>query len=80
MRLRTLSLSYNFDSTLLDKIGISNANISIYGKNLFLWTPAENSYVDPETTSYRNGIRSEFGEFAANPSQRSFGASLKITL
>jgi len=80
MRLRSLSLSYNFDSTLLDKIGISNASISIYGKNLFLWTPAENSYVDPETTSFGNGIRSEFGEFATNPSQRSFGASLKITL
>ena len=58
---------------------INSFVISVYGKNLALWTPAENPYVDPETTSYGRGIRSEFGEFATNPAQRTYGGSVKFT-
>ncbi len=79
VRLRDLSLSYNFPSKLVDELKLSSLTFSLYGKNLFLWTPSGNSYVDPETTTYGNGIRSEFGEFATNPSQRSYGASVKLS-
>ena len=79
VRLRDMSLSYKVDSDLIDKWGISSLTFSVYGKNLFLWTPAENPYIDPETTSYGRGIRSEFGEFASNPSQRSYGTSVKLS-
>lgn len=79
-RLRSLSLSYYLNSDITDKVGISSAKISLYGKNLLLWTPAENPYVDPETTSYGSGVRSEYGEFATNPSQHSYGLSIQVSL
>ncbi|XMO85203.1 SusC/RagA family TonB-linked outer membrane protein [Algibacter sp. AS12] len=79
IRLRDVSLSYSFPSKVIDQLNLTNLTFTIYGKNLFLWTPADNTYVDPETTSYGRGIRSEFGEFAANPSQRAYGGSIKLT-
>lgn len=79
IRLRELSLSYDLPAKLLPKMSLSGISFTLYGKNLFLWTPSGNPYIDPETTTYGRGIRSEFGEFATNPSQRSYGASIKLT-
>ncbi len=79
VRMRDLSLSYKLPSRLLEGTGLRNIMFSIYGKNLFLWTPDENPYVDPEATSYGRGIRSEFGEFAANPTQRTYGFNVKLS-
>ena len=79
VRLRDISLTYNFPSESVKRIGLSNAAFSIYGKNLAMWTPDENPYIDPELSTFGDGLLSEQGEFGANPSQRSFGASLKLT-
>jgi len=79
VRLRDVSLSYKLPSKIIESLGLTDLSFSIYGKNLFLWTPSGNSYVDPETTTYGSGIRSEFGEFATNPSQRTYGTSVKLT-
>jgi len=79
VRVRDLSLAYNVPSDVVKDLGLSSLSFSIYGKNLFLWTPGDNPYVDPETTNYGRGITSEFGEFATNPSQRTYGASLKLS-
>jgi TonB-linked SusC/RagA family outer membrane protein len=79
IRMRDISLAYSFPSNFVDKLNLSSLSMSVYGKNLFLWTPGENPYIDPETTSYGRGIRSDFGEFATNPSQRTYGASLKLS-
>jgi TonB-linked SusC/RagA family outer membrane protein len=79
IRLRSVALTYSFPQKFIQSVGLSGMSLSFYGKNLFLWTPSENTYVDPETTSYGRGIRSEFGEFATNPSQRSYGASVKFS-
>ncbi|WP_158651264.1 SusC/RagA family TonB-linked outer membrane protein [Pseudotamlana carrageenivorans] len=79
IRLRDASLSYTLPNKLLQNTGINNMVFSIYGKNLALWTPSGNPYVDPETTSYGRGIRSEFGEFATNPAQRAYGGSVKFS-
>lgn len=79
VRLRDVVLSYSLPSKLIDQAGLTSLVFSIYGKNLAMWTPSGNPYVDPETTTYGRGIRSEFGEFATNPSQRSFGGSIKFS-
>lgn len=79
VRLRDLALTYNFPSSKIKRLGLANASFSIYGKNLAMWTPDANPYIDPELSTYGDGILSEQGEFGANPSQRSFGASLKLT-
>nr|WP_315255218.1 SusC/RagA family TonB-linked outer membrane protein [uncultured Flavobacterium sp.] len=79
VRLRDLSLTYNAPSSFSKKMGLVNAAFSIYGKNLALWTPDGNAYVDPELSTFGSGLLSEQGEFGTNPSQVSYGASLKLT-
>lgn len=79
IRLRQMSLGYSLPKSFVESVGLSSMSFSLYGKNLFLWTPSDNTYVDPETTTYGRGIRSEFGEFATNPSQRSYGATVKLS-
>ncbi|MDT0643763.1 SusC/RagA family TonB-linked outer membrane protein [Zunongwangia sp. F363] len=80
IRIRDVSLTYTVDSGLVQKLGLRNASVSAYGKNIFMWTPAENPYVDPEVSTYGSGLLSEFGEFSANPAQRSYGVKLNIGL
>ncbi|HSD06448.1 SusC/RagA family TonB-linked outer membrane protein, partial [Flavobacterium sp.] len=79
VRLRDIVLSYSVPSSFTQKLKASSASISFYGKNLFMWTPDTNPYVDPELSTYGDGLLSEAGEFATNPSQRSYGASFKLT-
>lgn len=77
VKMRDLTLSYNFTSEMLKKTPLSQLTLTAYGRNLFLWTPKENNFVDPEGSTYGNDLRSEFGEFAGGPSVRSFGLSVK---
>ena len=79
IRLRDAVLSYDLPDKLLRPAGIEKVSFSIYGKNLALWTPAENPYVDPETSTYGRQIESEFGEFGTNPAQRSYGMGVRFT-
>ena len=79
VRLRSVSLTYNFPSASVKKMGLQNASFSLYGKNLGLWTPESNPYIDPELSTFGSGLLSEQGEFAANPTQRTYGASIKLT-
>jgi TonB-linked SusC/RagA family outer membrane protein len=79
IRLRDISLTYNIPSKILKNTGIVGASFTVYGKNLALWTPDDNSYVDPELSTFGTGLLSEQGEFGTNPSQRSYGATLKLT-
>lgn len=79
IKLREVSLSYRFGSSLLERTSLSTANVSLFGRNLFLWTPAKNSYVDPETTTWDNDIEGLFGEFNGAPSVRTYGLKLDLT-
>ncbi|HEX8547344.1 MAG TPA: TonB-dependent receptor, partial [Cytophagaceae bacterium] len=79
VRLRDVALTFNFPSAPLKRLGLANASFTIYGKNLALWTPKDNPYVDPELSTFGDGLLSEQGEFGTNPSQRSYGASIKLT-
>ncbi|TXF77358.1 SusC/RagA family TonB-linked outer membrane protein [Chryseobacterium sp.] len=78
IRLRDVSLAFKFPKEWLGGMGIKGATFSLYGKNLFLWTPADNPYVDPESTTYGNDLNSEMGEFSSNPTQRTYGAMFKF--
>jgi len=77
VKMRDLTLSYSFTENMLKKTPFSQLTLTAYGRNLFLWTPKENNFVDPEGSTYGNDLRSEFGEFGGGPSVRSFGLSLK---
>jgi hypothetical protein len=79
IKLREVSLAYRFNKSLLDKTFLTSANLSVFGRNLFLWTPAKNSFVDPETTTWDNDIEGLFGEFNGAPSIRTYGLKLDLT-
>lgn len=78
MKLRELVLSYSFPKAWISKLGIQQLDLSLIGRNLFMWTPKANNYVDPETTTFGNDIASELGEFAALPSTRNIGGGIKV--
>ena len=77
--MRELNLTYTFGDKIVDRLGLSRLSVGVYGKNLFLWTPSDNPYVDPEISTFGNDVASEFGEFGANPSQRTYGAIVKLS-
>ena len=79
VRLRDISLTYNISSKFAKRVGLVNASLSVYGTNLFLWTPAKNAYVDPEISTFGTGVISEFGESFGTPSQSSYGTTIKLT-
>jgi hypothetical protein len=76
VKFREASLSYSFDSKLLNKTPFGKINIGIYGRNLFMWT--KNPYVDPEVNvaGFTNVEGYEEGQV---PSLRSFGGSLSVS-
>jgi len=82
VKLRELSLSYHLPKKLMAKTPISSADISVIGRNLFLWTPKSNTFVDPESTTFgdERGLGADYGEYGATPTTRSLGFSVRLTL
>ena len=78
-RVREASLSYKLDKSIIDQFGLASATLSLYGRNLLLWTPADNSFVDPETSTWGNDLPGMFGEFAGAPSVRTYGLKLNVS-
>ncbi len=79
VKLREVSLNYTLPMSLIKKIRLTNLSVGLYGTNLFLWTPAENSFIDPETSTFGNGIEGLFGEFDGPPQTRSYGVKLNLS-
>lgn len=79
VRLREINLNYDFPSAVSKNMGLNKITLGVYARNLFMWTPGENPYTDPETGTYGTGVASDFGEFGTNPSQRSVGGVLKLS-
>ncbi|MFD0933054.1 SusC/RagA family TonB-linked outer membrane protein [Psychroflexus salinarum] len=62
LKLREVSLSYNFPSKMLENTFLETATISLIGRNLALW--AEIDYLDPDSGTDQN---------MQTPSTRNFG-------
>jgi TonB-linked SusC/RagA family outer membrane protein len=78
VKLREARLTYSVPAKWLNSTPFGNLSLSVFGNNLFLWTPDENKYSDPELNS--NGAANLQGfEFGASPSVRSYGVNLKLT-
>lgn len=80
VRLREVNFNYDFPSALSKNMGLNKITLGVYARNLFMWTPGANPYIDPEVSTYgtQRSI-SDFGEFGSNPSQRSIGGVLKLS-
>jgi TonB-linked SusC/RagA family outer membrane protein len=77
LKLREVSLSYRLPKKWLGKAPVSGIVVGLSGRNLFLWTPAENTYADPEASSFGTGNVQGF-EYGTIPSIRNYGANIKI--
>ena len=78
VKLREVALSYSLPSKWLTKTPFGALSLGITGRNLVLWTPKENTYVDPETSNFGNGNVQGF-DYSGSPSLRSYGANLRVT-
>jgi len=78
VKLRTVSLNWDLPAKWLAKTFIRGITLSVYGNNLFLWTPSSNTFVDPEVSSFGNDLSGNYGEYSANPSCRKFGFNVKV--
>jgi hypothetical protein len=79
VKLREVTLSYTIPKKLYQKVlPVTSCEIGVYGRNLLLWTPAGNNFIDPEVTSYGNDLAGDYGEFRTNPTARQYGFSIKF--
>jgi TonB-linked SusC/RagA family outer membrane protein len=78
LKLREVSLSYDFSSEFSERIGIESLNIGVFGRNLLTFRPKSNDTTDPEfNLNSGNGVGA--GSQAQTPPTRQFGLNLNIT-
>lgn len=79
VKLREVVIAYSLPQSVCSKVSISNAEIRLFGRNLLIWTAEDNTFIDPESTTFGNDIEADYGEFSATPSVRSMGVGLNLT-
>jgi TonB-linked SusC/RagA family outer membrane protein len=77
IKLREVAFSYKLPSSLFKKSFVKSITVGLSGRNLFLWTPDENTYADPETSSFGTGNVQGF-EYGTIPSLRNYGANVRL--
>ncbi|WP_347157956.1 SusC/RagA family TonB-linked outer membrane protein [Pontibacter chitinilyticus] len=77
-KLREVSLSYKLPASITEKTFFGNIEVGVSGRNLVLWTPAENTYIDPETNNFGNDNLQGY-EYSGTPTTRSWGANIRVT-
>lgn len=77
VKLRQVSLSYNFPASLLKKTPIKGLSVSATGRNLWFYTPHYTGS-DPEVSLYGTGNGGGFTNFVT-PSNRSYNFAVKVT-
>lgn len=78
VKLRQVHISYDLPAKWLEPIRVQGLTVTITGRNLLLWTPDGNNFVDPETTSFGNDLRGSMGEFRTGPTPRSINFALNL--
>ena len=78
VKLRSVVLSWDLPKKWLASTFLTGVRLSLFGNNLFLWTPSSNTFIDPELTSFGNDLEGNFGEWSANPSSRKFGFNVNV--
>ncbi len=83
-KLREVTISYAIPQRLLENLPIQNLTIGLFGRNLWIHTPDDNTYIDPEVNSFTGGngnIGNLQGfEFGTLPTTSTYGINLRLTL
>ena len=75
VRVREVTLAYTFPKKTLDKLGLSSMQLSLSGRNLFLFTDIEG--FDPEN-NLSGASKGRGLEYFSNPGTRSYLTTLRI--
>lgn len=78
IKLREASLTYRLPASLFRNKSIKGITVGFSGRNLWLWTPKENTYSDPETSSFGTGNVQGY-EYGTIPSMRNYGVNVRLT-
>ncbi len=78
IKLRSVTLGFDFPKSWLKGSFLEAVKLSAYGTNLLLWTPEENSFIDPEVSTFGNDLVGKFGEYSANPTTRKYGLNVQV--
>lgn len=80
LRLRELSLSYDFPKKLLEKTFLGSATISFVARNLWHYSPnvPKHTNYDPTASSYGGGNVQGI-DYTSAPTARRYGFNLKLT-
>ncbi len=79
IKLREVTFGYKFSKKIIKNTPFENISITVVGRNLLLFTPESNQYIDPEVSTFGTDLASQFGEYSGSPSTRSLGLTLKAT-
>ncbi len=79
LKLREVELSYTFPKKMLENVFLTNARLSLYGKNLKYWLPDGNKYADPEVNGPTLTGNAQGIETTQTPSSRSFGLNIQLS-
>ena len=74
-RLREVSLSYAFPSEVTQKLKVSNIDLTLTGRNLFLWTKIDGFDPDNNLTGASKGRGLEY---FSNPGTKTYLATLRV--
>ena len=78
-KLRNITISYNLPKKWLKPTYLSSVSLSAFVNNAFVWTAADNYYIDPESSTEGTDLGGMFGELYTNPASRIYGFNLSIT-
>jgi TonB-linked SusC/RagA family outer membrane protein len=78
LKLREVSISYELPASLLKSTFFGRASIGFSGRNLLLFVPKENKFIDPEASLFGTG-NSQGRESNTIPSTRDYGVNLSVT-
>ena len=83
-KLRELTLSYQLPSAIVQTLPFQQVSVGLFGRNLWIHTPDDNTYIDPEVNSFTAG-NSNIGnlqgfEFGTLPTTSTYGINLRLTL
>ena len=78
IKLREVILNYDMPKQWFEQTPIKSMSIGLVGRNLLMWTPSDNQFIDPEASTFGNDSGALYGEYSATPGTRSYSFTLKL--
>lgn len=78
VKLRSLTFGWDMPKVWFEDSFFKSVKLSLFATNLFVWTPSDNTFIDPEVSSFGNDLVGRFGEYLANPATRKYGFNIAV--